>query len=160
MNILIYNPAKALDGRDCVGCGLCVHVCSVKTKDGKAIKLESSTHFPYEIVIDAEECIDCGKCEKACERHIVDYVILSKEEKCIACGLCEEICPYSAIELVNNKPNINMDLCTGCGNCAAACPAGALDMIVTSSEELIGSMAVATTKPVLQIGSRKKNKES
>jgi len=160
MNILIYNPAKALDGRTCVGCGLCVHVCSVKTKDGKAIKLDSSTHFPYEIVIDAEECIDCGKCEKACERHIVDYVILSKEEKCDGCGLCEELCPYSAIALVNNKPNISMDLCTGCGNCAAGCPTGALDMIASSSKEVIGTMAVAIAKPVLQIGSPKKKKES
>jgi ferredoxin len=156
MNILIYNPAKALDGRPCVGCGLCVHVCSIKTKDGKAIRLAQISNYPYEIIIDAEDCVDCGKCEKACERHIVDYVILKRDDKCIGCGLCEEICPYSAIEIVKNKPEINLDLCTGCGNCAAACPSGALDMIVSSSEEVIGSIAVAIEKPSLQIGSRQK----
>ncbi len=136
MNILIYNPAKALDGRPCVGCGLCVHVCSIKTKDGKAIRLAQLSNYPYEIIIDAENCVDCGKCEKACERHMVDYVILKRDDKCIGCGLC-----------------------TGCGNCAAACPAGALDMIASSSEEVIGSIAVAIEKPVLQIGTRQKAKQ-
>jgi dihydromethanopterin reductase (acceptor) len=47
------------------------------------------------------------------------------------CKLCEPcpivaICPYSAIQLKNGVPNINLALCRNCKLCITACPYGAV----------------------------------
>lgn len=47
------------------------------------------------------------------------------------CKLCEpcpivDICPYSAIQIRNGIPNINLALCQNCGLCITACPFGAV----------------------------------
>ncbi len=47
------------------------------------------------------------------------------------CKLCEPcpivtVCPYSAIQIRNGIPNINLALCQNCGLCITACPFGAV----------------------------------
>ena len=61
-------------------------------------------------------------------------------EKCSGCGECLLACPYSAIERVEGKAQVNVALCTGCGTCVGACLAKAITGHHFTDEELIAQI--------------------
>jgi electron transfer flavoprotein alpha subunit len=48
-------------------------------------------------------------------------------EKCDGCGSCVSACPFDAIEIANDKAQVN-DKCTLCGACQQACPLDAIEI--------------------------------
>jgi len=53
-------------------------------------------------------------------------------ERCIQCGTCKEVCPFSAIEMEDGTPKININICKLCICCMEFCPVGAIRMDVKS----------------------------
>jgi formate hydrogenlyase subunit 6/NADH:ubiquinone oxidoreductase subunit I len=49
-------------------------------------------------------------------------------EDCIGCGACAEICPVAAVQMVDDRPVVDLDWCIGCGVCAVSCPAGVISL--------------------------------
>lgn len=54
-------------------------------------------------------------------------VIINKET-CIGCGLCVKDCSRQAIELINDKADIDLSLCNECSHCLAICPTNSVSM--------------------------------
>lgn len=52
----------------------------------------------------------------------------TETEECIGCGHCEEICPVNAVEIVDDKAQVDPDWCIGCGVCAVDCPTEAISI--------------------------------
>lgn len=48
--------------------------------------------------------------------------------KCVGCNDCAESCPPKVIEMVNNKPEVNLDGCIRCFCCQELCPAEAVNI--------------------------------
>lgn len=48
--------------------------------------------------------------------------------KCVGCSDCAESCPPKVIEMVNNKPEVNLDGCIRCFCCQELCPAEAVNI--------------------------------
>ena len=66
---------------------------------------------------------------------------------CKGCGQCVQACPYGAVDLVDlksgmglNIAQINGYLCKGCGTCAAACPNKAMSLIHYTDRQIINEM--------------------
>lgn len=57
---------------------------------------------------EAGRCLGCGTCN--------------------SCGICYIFCPDMAVDLVDNRYQINLDYCKGCGICVKECPAQAMIM--------------------------------
>jgi MinD superfamily P-loop ATPase len=56
---------KAFVGKDCVSCGVCVHVCPVS-----AIHIYKGLYaFVNEVI-----CIGCTKCSKSCPAEVIEMV--------------------------------------------------------------------------------------
>lgn len=51
--------------------------------------------------------------------------VIVNQEKCIGCSACVPACPFSAIDMVNGKAQIN-EKCTLCGACVPVCPVEAI----------------------------------
>lgn len=64
-------------------------------------------------------------------------------EACNGCGLCAKNCPYSAIRMVDEKPEVIKALCKGCGLCAADCPTEAITIIHFSDEQIYAQIEAA-----------------
>jgi len=62
---------------------------------------------------------------------------------CNSCGLCANNCPFSAIQWVDEKPNVIKALCKGCGLCAADCPKNAITIIHYSDDQIIAQIDAA-----------------
>ena len=57
------------------------------------------------------------------------YFIRETElDECIGCGACAEICPVDAVQMVEDKPQVDLDWCIGCGVCAVQCPANVISI--------------------------------
>lgn len=50
------------------------------------------------------------------------------KEKCVGCRTCAENCPPEAIEMIDNFPEVNLDLCIRCFCCQELCPYDAVDI--------------------------------
>jgi ferredoxin len=44
---------------------------------------------------------------------------------CVACGGCIELCPTTAIRMIDDQVNIDMEKCIDCGICVKVCPVNA-----------------------------------
>ena len=105
-------------------------------------------------VVDPDKCTDCMACAKACPRHLITEVPVSKKVRvacanqdkgkaamsvcshsCIGCGLCEKECKKDAIHVVNGVAVIDYDKCVGCKLCTKVCPRDAIEPIATAEEK-------------------------
>jgi len=48
--------------------------------------------------------------------------------RCTTCGQCVEWCPVNAIEIINQKAEIDPEICYGCAECIATCRFGAISV--------------------------------
>jgi len=62
---------------------------------------------------------------------------------CNSCGLCANNCPFSAIQWIDEKPNVIKALCKGCGLCAADCPKNAITIVHYSDDQIIAQIDAA-----------------
>lgn len=56
---------KAFVGKDCVSCGVCVHVCPVS-----AINIHKGLYA----FVNEDICIGCTKCSKSCPAEVIEMV--------------------------------------------------------------------------------------
>ena len=56
---------------------------------------------------------------------------------CTGCGICEQNCPADAIEVHENKAELNQDNCIHCGICHNVCP---MDAVRHDSELIPGEI--------------------
>jgi heterodisulfide reductase subunit A len=49
-------------------------------------------------------------------------------ERCDGCRVCENVCSFGAIQIKEEKAELNRDVCRGCGACTANCPLFALKL--------------------------------
>ena len=104
--------------------------------------------------VDPDKCTDCMACAKACPRHLITEVPVSKKvhvacanqdkgkaamsvctHSCIGCGLCQKECKKDAIHVVNGVAVIDYDKCVGCKLCTKVCPRDAILPIATAEEK-------------------------
>ncbi len=52
---------------------------------------------------------------------------------CLGLGSCQRACPYGAIEMRDERPQVDRELCVGCGLCVKACPRKCLELIPDAS---------------------------
>jgi heterodisulfide reductase subunit A len=64
-------------------------------------------------------------------------------DACNSCGICVKNCPYSAIQLVDDKPSVIKPLCKGCGLCAADCTKDAITIVHYSDEQILAQVEAA-----------------
>jgi ferredoxin len=48
--------------------------------------------------------------------------------KCTGCGICVDACPLEAIELRDDKAEVDEDTCADCGACVDECPNDAISV--------------------------------
>jgi heterodisulfide reductase subunit A len=80
MKVRLRRAPTGVDGRRCVGCGLCVESCPVEVPDAfnaglgvrKAIyrPVPHAVNDPY--IIDLAACTRCGECETVCPTRAID----------------------------------------------------------------------------------------
>jgi len=136
-----------IDKDRCVGCKLCMLMCpigSITCTDQDILKCEQCINNG-----DSLACIEA--CEPKCLESVdvnqfatnlqrgfeigssVSSPYLSPasgssdltaatQGLCVYCGTCEVVCPTDAIEIVNDRPEIDKNRCIMCGSCYAACP--------------------------------------
>ena len=66
--------------------------------------------------------------------------------QCQSCGLCAQLCPFKTIEMVNNKPRINLSGCFGCSICEINCPRQCLTPKIALFDDLLAQGATAVIK--------------
>ena len=129
----------------CLGFGSCVAACQF---GAMSIGPNGAA------VVDPDKCTDCMACAKACPRHLIAEVPVSKtvrvacanqdkgkaamsvcSNSCIGCGLCEKECRKDAIHVVNGVAVIDYDKCVGCKLCTKVCPRDAILPIATAEEK-------------------------
>ncbi|MBR3641538.1 MAG: 4Fe-4S binding protein, partial [Oscillibacter sp.] len=116
----------------CLGFGSCVAACNFG-----AIELTERGVAK----VDPDKCTACGACTKACPRHLIELVPVSKKvhvacsnkdtgkkamtvcaNACIGCGMCERECKKDAIHVVNGVAVIDYSKCVSCKLCTKVCP--------------------------------------
>ena len=129
----------------CLGFGSCVSACQF---GAMSIGPNGAA------VVAPDKCTDCMACAKACPRHLITEVPVSKKvhvacanqdkgkaamsvctHSCIGCGLCQKECKKDAIHVVNGVAVIDYDKCVGCKLCTKVCPRDAILPIATAEEK-------------------------
>ncbi|MGD9223091.1 MAG: response regulator, partial [Desulfobacteraceae bacterium] len=80
MKVRLRRTPTGVDGRRCVGCGLCAECCPVEVPDlfnaGLGMRKAIYRPVPHAIsdpyVIDLAACTRCGECETACPTRAID----------------------------------------------------------------------------------------
>ena len=57
-----------------------------------------------------------------------NYLAASDKEKCKGCGVCVQRCVFEAIQLKDEKAQVDAGKCFGCGVCAVGCRTGAMKL--------------------------------
>ena len=135
----IKKPRFAVEGDDCILCGLCVRMCqkvgnSAISLTGRGVAICVDTPFH----VQTEFCMGCGACASVCPtghirleditRHMTkpilsEYDVGLKHRKPV-------YVPYA--QAIPNTPVIDRNTCMhfktgGCQVCTEFCPAGAID---------------------------------
>lgn len=66
---------------------------------------------------------------------------------CTGCGVCEQNCPAEAIEIHEQKAELNQDICIRCGKCHSVCPMDA----IRHDSELIPSEITANLNWIAEL---------
>lgn len=129
----------------CLGFGSCVNAC----------QFGAMTIGPNgAATVNPDKCTDCMACAKACPRHLIVSVPVSKKvhvacanqdkgkaamsvcnNSCIGCGLCQKECKKDAIHVVNGVAVIDYSKCVGCKLCTKVCPRDAISPAATAEEK-------------------------
>ncbi len=72
-------------------------------------------------------------------------VIAVNQELCTGCGVCMEACSVGAIQLMDQRAEIDEALCTQCEACVDACPNGAITAILEPAQ-VMPTKALAVTE--------------
>ena len=73
--------------------------------------------------------------------HLCQPILTSST--CTGCGTCARLCPAHAIDIVDNKAQINLEKCWGCSICEIACPTQSLKPKVATFDDLLAQGAAA-----------------
>ncbi|MBW2060157.1 MAG: 4Fe-4S binding protein [Deltaproteobacteria bacterium] len=57
------------------------------------------------------------------------FIRATDYDNCTGCGACVDACPVKAVEMNDERPNVDNDWCIGCGVCTMSCPSGAISMV-------------------------------
>lgn len=68
---------------------------------------------------------------------------VSTESTCTGCGTCARLCPAHAIEIVNNKAQVDLSKCLGCSICQINCPTKSLTPKKALFDDLLAQGAAA-----------------
>ena len=71
-------------------------------------------------------------------------------DNCTGCSACVSVCPVNAINLIDEKANINGEICIGCASCIATCKFNAIDLDWDAGGKKIQEKMVEYTKAVMQ----------
>jgi len=84
-------------------------------------------------------CCCCGCCcdilvnqrtlDSPAQFFASNYYAKVESEACNGCGICVYSCNMDAIEIINEKSQINLEKCIGCGNCSIKCPEQAITLV-------------------------------
>ncbi|MDO4834747.1 MAG: 4Fe-4S binding protein [Bacillota bacterium] len=141
--------AVAIDGPNCIGCGICANVCPTD-----AIEVDKAEG---KWTIQRMQCVQCSACVDNCPKKcltmenqytepdvikVVDtFEIPAKAaaggaasggtdgdltcaDTCVFCGLCVKACPADAIKVDRKAKTweVDTDACVKCGACIDKCP--------------------------------------
>jgi len=67
--------------------------------------------------------------------HKMPGVVVKTTDKCKGCGLCQSVCIFNAIELIDEKAQINEE-CRGCGRCVDICPQKAIALTIEDEQSI------------------------
>lgn len=87
------------DKKNCMGCQLCMQVCSA---------MHENIFSPAKARLHITSNYDGGN-------------LVTRAGYCTLCGLCQKNCPTGAIK-VGSRVSVDQELCTQCGECALKCP--------------------------------------
>jgi uncharacterized Fe-S center protein len=73
-----------------------------------------------------------------------------KAKKCIGCGDCADHCASGAIDMIDDKAQIDPERCVGCGECILICENGAIQIQWSQSGEAFLERMVEYTMGVLK----------
>jgi len=68
---------------------------------------------------------------------------LFTSSSCTGCGTCARLCPAHAIEIINNKAQVDLSKCWGCSICEINCPTHSLNPKVAIFDDLLAQGAAA-----------------
>jgi anaerobic sulfite reductase subunit C len=109
-------------------------VCPKGLKNTKSLGLKLDEEYfgrsvPHKFKMALTGCPNA--CAKPQENDLgfmaVTEPLLDEEvAACISCGLCEKECYSGAIQMVEGKPQINLEKCISDGTCLQVCPTGSI----------------------------------
>jgi ferredoxin len=81
-------------------------------------------------------CSCCCQVLKSFKRHpkpaslvATPFVAAADSETCNGCGVCVKRCQMDALQLADEKVQLDADHCIGCGLCVSTCPTASLTLV-------------------------------
>lgn len=109
-------------------------VCTKGLGDTKSLGLKLDEEYfgrsvPHKFKMAVTGCPNA--CAKPQENDlgfmaVAEPVLDEQVAQCISCGLCEQECFSGAIEMVDDKPQIDLSKCIHDGTCIQICPTGSI----------------------------------
>ena len=104
-------------------------------------------------------CCCCGCCcevlnnqkrfKAPAQFFATNYYAEVDDDLCVGCGICEDRCNMDAIEVIDEKSQVNLDRCIGCGVCVPTCPQDAISLKKKEEETVPPVNTAATYKAIL-----------
>lgn len=58
------------------------------------------------------------------------YIPVFALDNCVGCSNCETRCPVNAINMIDEKPSVDLKTCLGCGICEDACEMNSVSLVI------------------------------
>ncbi|WP_024615147.1 4Fe-4S dicluster domain-containing protein [Clostridium sp. Ade.TY] len=96
-----YRGKIQFDNEKCIGCGICIRVCSPKAIEKNIIKIDDTTE-EISMNFDLGSCTFCGMCSDFCPKNAIiltnDFnMVTEKNEDIIVSGKFKKIVPKKFI---------------------------------------------------------------